>query len=170
MIRDVCRITHHNDEAYAGALAVVIAIRSILAGDWAPDKTFLATVAESIPDSAVRDRAMELRSLRISPTAVASRFGGSGWVVDTVPLALYCAQFVVEQPLEAVIPQAIEVGGDTDTIASITGQVAGTAAGIVSDYERHFSTITEGDEAIRIAQRFADFVCELEEKTVRSGA
>lgn len=113
---------------------------------------------------------MELRSLRISPTAVASRFGGSGWVVDTVPLALYCAQFVVEQPLEAVIPQAIEVGGDTDTIASITGQVAGTAAGIVSDYERHFSTITEGDEAIRIAQRFADFVCELEEKTVRSGA
>lgn len=56
VIRDVCRITHHNDEAYIGALAVVIAIRSILAGDWAPDKTLLATVAESIPDSAVRDR------------------------------------------------------------------------------------------------------------------
>ena len=93
MIRDVCRITHHNDEAYAGALAVVIAIRSILAGDWAPDKTFLATVAESIPDSAVRDRAMELRSLRISPTEVASRFGASGWVVDTVLLALYEDQY-----------------------------------------------------------------------------
>lgn len=97
VIRDVCRITHHNDEPYTGALAGVIAIRSILAGDWAPDKTFLATVAESIPDSAVRDRAMELRSLRISPIEVASRFGASGWVVDTVPLALYCAQFVVEQ-------------------------------------------------------------------------
>jgi ADP-ribosylglycohydrolase len=169
VIRDVCRITHHNDEAYIGALAVVISIRSILAGDWALDRTFLATVAESIPDSAVRDRAMELRSLKVSPIEVASRFGSSGWVVDTVPLALYCAQFVVEQPLEAVIAQAIEVGGDTDTIASITGQVAGTAAGVVSDYERHFSTITEGDEAIRIAQRFADFVCELEEKTVRTG-
>jgi len=26
VIRDVCRITHHNDEAYVGALAVVIAI------------------------------------------------------------------------------------------------------------------------------------------------
>src|SRR5215475_732430 len=42
LIRDVCRITHHNDEAYIGALAVVIAIRSILAGDWASDKSFLA--------------------------------------------------------------------------------------------------------------------------------
>src|SRR5215472_13007438 len=170
VIRDVCRITHHSDEAYVGALAVVIAIRSILAGDWAPDRTFLASVADSIPDSAVRDRVMELRSLRISPAEVASRFGASGWVVDTVPLALYCAQFVVEQPLEAVIAQAIEGGGDTDTIASITGQLAGTAAGVVSDYERHFSTITEGDEVIRIAQHFVDFICELEERTVRTGA
>jgi ADP-ribosylglycohydrolase len=90
--------------------------------------------------------------------------------VDTVPLALYCAQFVVEQPLETVIAQAIEVGGDTDTIASIPGQVAGTAAGVVSDYERYFSTVTEGDEAIRIGQRFADFVCELEKSAVRTGA
>jgi len=170
VVRDVCRITHHNDEAYIGALAIVIAIRSILAGDWSPDTNFLATVAESIPDSAVRDRVRELRFLRISPTEVASRFGSSGWVVDTVPLALYCAQFVMEHPLETVLAQAIRVGGDTDTIASITGQVAGTAAGVVSDYERHFSTMTGGDEAIRIAQRFADFVCELEEKTVRTGA
>ena|SRR5215469_476756 len=170
VIRDVCRITHHNDEAYVGALAVVIAIRSILAGDWAPDKTFLTTVAESIPDSAVRDRVMEFLPLRISPAEVASRFGASGWVVDTVPLALYCAQLVVERPLEAVIAQAIEVGGDTDTIASITGQVAGTAAGVVSDCEQHFSTIREGDEVIRIAERFAGFVCECEKKTVKNGA
>jgi ADP-ribosylglycohydrolase len=170
VIRDVCRITHHNDEAYIGGLAVVIAIRSILAGDWERHKTFLTTVADSIPDSLVRDRVIELRSLTIPPRAVASRFGASGWVVDTVPLALYCAQFVVEQSLEAVIAQAIEVGGDTDTIASITGQVAGTAAGVVSNYQRHFSTITEGDEAIRIAQRFADFVCELEDGAVRLGA
>jgi ADP-ribosylglycohydrolase len=27
VLRDVCRITHHNDEAYAGALAVLLAIR-----------------------------------------------------------------------------------------------------------------------------------------------
>jgi ADP-ribosyl-[dinitrogen reductase] hydrolase len=40
MIRDVCRITHHNDEAYVGALAVVIAIRSVLEGVWSQEQTF----------------------------------------------------------------------------------------------------------------------------------
>jgi len=28
-LRDICRITHHNDEAYVGALAVVRAIRLV---------------------------------------------------------------------------------------------------------------------------------------------
>jgi len=165
VIRDVCRITHHNDEAYCGALAVVIAIRSVLADDWSYDKSFLATVAESVPDSAVRDRIRELVPLSVPASEIASRFGASGWVVDTVPLALYCAQFVAEQPLSTVIAQAIEVGGDTDTIASITGQVAGTAAGIAADLSGHFSSVIEGDEVIRIAEKFANFLGENEERT-----
>ena len=33
-IRDVSRITHHNDEAYAGALAMVIAVRAAYDGTW----------------------------------------------------------------------------------------------------------------------------------------
>jgi len=160
VIRDVCRITHQNDEAYVGALAVVIAIRSILAGDWSDDRSFLATVAESIPDSAVRDRVIEFLPLRIPPSEIVSRFGASGWVVDTVPLALYCAHFVAKLPLTKVVAQAIEVGGDTDTIASITGQIAGTAAGIAPAFREHFSKVIGGDEVLRIAERFADFLCE----------
>ena len=165
VIRDVCRITHHNDEAYVGALAVVIAIRSVLTGTWSRDRSFLREVAESIPDSAERDRIKELLPSKVPPSDVASRFGATGWVVDTVPLALYCAQFIVERPFPAVIAQAIEVGGDTDTIASITGQVAGTVAGVAPDYEGHFSRITESDDIIRIAEHFAKFLCEREEKT-----
>lgn len=160
VIRDVCRITHHNDEAYVGALAVVIAIRSILAGEWSHDRSFMVAVEESIPDSAVRDRIREFLPLKGPPSEVAARFGSSGWVVDTVPLALYCAQFVTEQPLSVVIAQAIEAGGDTDTIASITGQIAGTAVGIAPDCRGHISAIIEGDEVIRIAEHFADFICE----------
>src|SRR5262245_40232283 len=34
VIRDVCRITHHHDEAYAGALAVAIAIHEGSNGSW----------------------------------------------------------------------------------------------------------------------------------------
>lgn len=158
-IRDVCRITHHNDEAYVGALAVVMAIRLILSGRWSAEKSFLIGVAESIPDSAVRDRIKEFLALKPSPAEIASRFGASGWVVDTVPLALYCAQFIAERPLTEVIAQAIEIGGDTDTIASITGQIAGTQAGLPPDYTEHFSKIVDGHEIILAAERFADFVC-----------
>jgi ADP-ribosyl-[dinitrogen reductase] hydrolase len=156
VIRDVCRITHHNDEAYVGALAVLIAIRLILAGSWSHQNSFMVAAAESVPDSGVRDRIKELLPLKVPPSQVASRFGASGWVVDTVPLALYCAQFIAEQPLSAVIAQAVEAGGDTDTIASITGQIAGTAAGTPPHYLGLFSTIAGGDEVIRVAERFAD--------------
>jgi ADP-ribosylglycohydrolase len=159
VIRDVCRITHHNDEAYVGALAVVVAIRSILDGDWSRERSFLAAAKESIPDSAVRDRIIELLPLKALPAEAAVRFGSSGWVVDTVPLALYSAQFVAEQPLSAVLAQAIEAGGDTDTVASITGQIAGTAAGMTTECRRHIATIVEGDEVIKTSEHFADFVC-----------
>lgn len=158
IIRDVCRITHHNDEAYIGALAVVIAIRSALSGAWSHGNSFLATVAESIPDSAVRDRVKELLPLRIHPSEAGARFGASGYVVDTVPLALYCAQSIADTSLSIVLAQAIGVGGDTDTIASITGQIAGTVVGPLADYREHFSRITDGDEVIQVAERFADFV------------
>ena len=90
LIRDVCRITHHNDEAYVGALAVILAIQSVLSGAWSQDRSFLAITADSLPDSAVRDRIEELLRLRLPASEIANRFGATGYVVDTVPLALYC--------------------------------------------------------------------------------
>ncbi|MGB6670139.1 MAG: ADP-ribosylglycohydrolase family protein [Candidatus Acidiferrum sp.] len=165
MIRDVCRITHHNDEAYIGALAVVLAIRLNLTGTWTHEESLLAAVAESIPDSKVRDRIKEFALLNLHPSDVASRFGSSGYVVDTVPLALYCAQFIAEKPLSTVIAQAIEAGGDTDTVASIAGQIAGTVAGVPPDYVEHFSRIIGGDAIIRVAERFAEFLSTREEQS-----
>jgi ADP-ribosylglycohydrolase len=35
VIRDFCRVTHHSDEAYAAALAVIAAVRAAAAGTWA---------------------------------------------------------------------------------------------------------------------------------------
>jgi ADP-ribosylglycohydrolase len=91
IIRDVCRITHHHDEAYIGALAVVFAIRSVLSGEWSPGNSFLQIAHSSLPDSAIRDRIERLLPLVLSPAEIATRFGATGYVVDTVPLALYCA-------------------------------------------------------------------------------
>lgn len=158
VIRDVCRITHHNDEAYVGALAVVLAIRSVLSGAWAQGQSFLAATIEGLPDSAVRDRIEALLPLAVPAAEVARRFGATGHVVDTVPLALYCAQFVGSQPLSVVLAQTINVGGDTDTIASIAGQLAGTVVGFAGLPHEYLTDVNGSSEAALIAQKFADVV------------
>ena len=162
-VRDVCRITHHNDEAYVGALAVLIAIRSVLTSEWSQQTTFLRTVLASLPDSAVRDRVEQLMELQISPSEIAFRFGASGYVVDTVPLALYCAQFIAEEPLLVVLGRAISAGGDTDTIASITGQIAGAAVGMTGLPNDLLTDVQDSEAIFRIAQKFANFVSLREE-------
>jgi ADP-ribosylglycohydrolase len=158
IIRDVCRITHHNDEAYVGALAVVLSIRSVLAGIWSQQHSFLSAVVDSLPDSAVRDRIEELIQLQLSPSRVSSHFNTSGHVVAAVPLALHYAQYIAEEPLSVVLARPISAGGDTDTIASLTGQLAGTvvrATGVPHDL---FGGVEGSEEIFQIARRFAKFV------------
>jgi ADP-ribosyl-[dinitrogen reductase] hydrolase len=41
-IRDACRITHHSDEAYVGALAVIFAVRAVVTKEWTPQRSFLS--------------------------------------------------------------------------------------------------------------------------------
>jgi ADP-ribosylglycohydrolase len=157
-LRDVCRITHHNDEAYVGALAVALAIQAIVKGTSFPHESFLSMAVNSLPDSAVRDRIVELIQLRISPSEVASRFGATGHVVAVVPLALSFADLITDGPISTVLSQAIRVGGDADTLASITGQIAGTAVGASGIPQDLFEGVSEREEIFRIADSFAKFV------------
>jgi ADP-ribosylglycohydrolase len=158
LIRDVCRITHHSDEAYVGALAVLLAIHSIVSGVWSRDRNFLTATIDSLPDSAVRDRIEELHLLQLPASEIARDFGATGHVVDTVPLALYCAQSIALEPFTTVRARTISVGGDTDTIASIAGQLAGTVVGLDGLPHDRVAGV-EGNEELRaIAQDFADFV------------
>jgi len=53
----------------------------------------------------------------------AMRFGSSGYVVESVPLALMGAQRITELGFEELLESIVRAGGDTDTIASMAGQV-----------------------------------------------
>jgi ADP-ribosylglycohydrolase len=125
LIRDVCRITHHSDEAYVGGLAVIAAIHL------GPQQRLLANVVASLPDSRCRDRLAELSTVdAAAPIAmVASSFGASGWVVDTVPLALLLSQRLVAGNFSGALKEAAAITGDMDTVCSIAGQVAGAHMG-----------------------------------------
>lgn len=130
LVRDVASITHKNDEAYAGALAVVAAVQGALQRHWAGEADLLSLVTGFLPDTRVRDRLIELQGLRgRSVQEVGKQYGSSGFVAESVPLALYAAAQVDNHSVEELFGALIEVGGDTDTICAITGQVIGTRFG-----------------------------------------
>lgn len=157
IIRDVSRITHHNEEAYVGALALVAAIRSIAFGNLSSPDQLFASVLGYLPDSRVRDRILELSALSDDRTVanIASQFGSSGYVVESVPLALYAARSIIRFPLDVVLRSAIEAGGDTDTIASMTGQIAGAWIGASQISREMIELLPDTHEIERIANEFA---------------
>ncbi|HEX6283233.1 MAG TPA: ADP-ribosylglycohydrolase family protein, partial [Pyrinomonadaceae bacterium] len=103
---------------------------------------------------------MELDALPDETTVadVASRFGSSGYVVESVPLALYAARSIDRLPLYAVLRSAIEAGGDTDTIASMTGQIAGAWAGASRISGELVESLPNASDIERIVEEFAETV------------
>jgi ADP-ribosyl-[dinitrogen reductase] hydrolase len=156
-IRDICRITHHHDEAYIGALAIVMAIRGV-AYDSAPLTELLAHVANQIPDSQVRDRLREIMDAQPqSIAAAAAQFGNSGFVADSVPFALFAASRCEEHSPEALLQQIIATGGDTDTNASLAGQILGAALGYSALPQQLISQLNLDAELVAIVDQFVDF-------------
>lgn len=127
-IRDICSITHHNDEAYIGARSVIIAIQEILNGNWNGEKNLIEMIIDQLPDTKVRDRFIEIKDL--TSIQEIGKLGNQGYVVDSVPLAIAAANQVDKIGLHEMFNQLIDIGGDTDTNCSIAGQVAGTLIGI----------------------------------------
>lgn len=125
-IRDISRITHHSDEAYAAALAIVVAVRLAMASQSVP-ADLLPRVADMLPDTAVRDRILALSAATLSVADAGSQFGSSGHAVDAIPLALFTAVQTAGHSLDEVILVALSAGGDTDTIAALAAQIAGAS-------------------------------------------
>jgi ADP-ribosylglycohydrolase len=160
-IRDVCRITHHNEEAYVGALAVALAIRFCFDGTWNGQSKIIQPIADKIPDSCIRDRLIALSEIDDStPLAdVAERFGCSGHVVESVPFALFAAQRGKLLGFEALIGDVVSCGGDTDTTASMVGQIMGTLAGQSGIPNGMIARLPELKMIVSISREFAQMAC-----------
>ena len=121
-IRDVCRITHRNDEAYLGALSI---LHTIKRGNL--DHELIEYLIDQIPDSRIRDRFIEIDTENLTAEQLASRHAPSGYVIDSVPLSILCAM-ESDSVLDS-IKSIVEFGGDTDTIGSMFGHCFGAIHG-----------------------------------------
>lgn len=145
-IRDVCRITHRNDEPYLGALAILHSInRDKL------DHELVEYLIDQLPDSRVRDRLIEIDTDKLTAAQLASRHAPSGYVVDSVPLSILCT--IESNSIMDSIKSIVEFGGDTDTIASMFGHILGAIRGASCV---PMETVEQIDEIKLISQTAAD--------------
>ncbi|MBS1605479.1 MAG: ADP-ribosylglycohydrolase family protein [Bacteroidetes bacterium] len=154
LIRDVCNITHKNDEAYVGCLSILYALNFLVSDRWRPGQSLIDLIIPELPDTSVRDN---LLKLQISPSLTireaAQLIGTSGHVVESVPFSIFAAQKIVEHKFEDILSEIILCGGDTDTNASLAGNIMGAAIGFTgfsSKVLATFNKIRERDHITRI--------------------
>lgn len=136
LVRDIASITHRNDEAITGALAIVKAMQSVAAAR--SGREVLTLLVEGLPDTALSDSLAALIELPSHATAVdaARRTGASGRTAQSVALALFIG--CSGSSIEGAIHDAVRCGGDTDTIASLAAQLrAAAGAELPSEWLRH---------------------------------
>jgi len=127
---NACAITHKNDEAFAGALAVYLSIRAILNSEWDGINNLFDIIIPQLPDTNVRDRLIEVNNYSSTATIdEIAKLGNNGYVVNSIPFAIFCSTKILDLGLEKMLQQIINSGGDTDTNASIAGQISGTLIG-----------------------------------------
>lgn len=131
VIRDVVTITHKNDEAYCGALAVFFAIRTAFSETKKTSNNFDYCLNQ-LPDSNVKDALKTMRDYQFQESCqlIAQKYGSSGYVAESVPLAIYAAFRGMEIGFEAMMEELCRAGGDTDTTCSMAGQILATHTGI----------------------------------------
>ncbi len=128
---DIVHITHKNEEALAGARAMALGIQYMLAHSSPKLHELCEVVASSLFDSHTRDALMHLSTQSVSTYAEAVQYTGtSGFAAHSVPAAFAAACLAHSEGLEAVFLHIVSCGGDTDTIASMAGQLFGASAGI----------------------------------------
>jgi ADP-ribosyl-[dinitrogen reductase] hydrolase len=145
--------THSSNAARAGSIALAVGVSLSLLG-FAPMKVL--EMAATFSDRADLEFARRLlvvkELLDLDPPEALQEIGTSPMVVETVPAAFYC--HLKFEPEEALITAASS-GGDTDSIASIAGALAGASRGTAWIPERWLACLEERGRIEQVATDLA---------------
>ncbi len=121
--------THNSKGAIAGAVAVATGVRCAV-----DDKDCNDIIKETAKRASNHDAELgkkiefAFEKKDSEPDEVFAELGTSYSTYDTVPCAFYCFSRHFESPEEAII-EAVNAGGDADSIACITGALCGARHG-----------------------------------------
>jgi ADP-ribosylglycohydrolase len=112
-----------------------------------------------LPDTNVRDRILAYDALgsNATITEAAAKYGNSGYVAESVPLAIFAAGKCRELGFEGMLEQIISAGGDTDTNASIAGQIAGARLGLSGLPAALIERLPEHEMVFEVSRAFAEY-------------
>jgi ADP-ribosyl-[dinitrogen reductase] hydrolase len=128
------RLTHTDPRALAGAHAIARAAAAIVHTTTSPLQivTDLRATTSDPELAAALDLVLAHHARRDPPAVFACSLGQvdgvSGYIHHTVPVALYC-WLTAPHDVRAAIEHAVDLGGDTDTVAAIVGGLVGASAG-----------------------------------------
>lgn len=160
-VRRSTRLTHTDPKAKEGALVVARAAGlSVKTTGIRPDQ-FLRLEAERLSGAELGERlgaAHRCLEEGLSPAQFAKTQGWSrgvsGYINETVPAALYCWAASPDDYRQSVT-NAVLLGGDTDSVAAITGAIAGANLGEAAVPREWVAGLTEWPRNVAWIERTA---------------
>lgn len=161
-VRASTRLTHTDPRAEHGAYAVALAARHAADGRADP-RAWLAELREALGPEAEEllarleqavDSAERGRSARELAVALGLERGVSGFVLDTVPIALH-GWLSHPRDLRAAVAEVVACGGDADTTAAIAGGVVGAGLGRGGLPEDWLASLAEWPASVAWMERLA---------------
>jgi ADP-ribosyl-[dinitrogen reductase] hydrolase len=148
--RDSSAITHYDPRCQYGCAILNLTIANLLHDRGDPLQSALDRGAADAPDELVD-------ALTGIPSDVAETdLQTNGYVVTTLQTALYHALTAADT--REAITEAVNLGGDADTIGAITGAVAGARHGPESLPEEWLDAIDEREELETLAAQLIEVV------------
>lgn len=146
--RTSSRLTHYDPRCVHGCAVLNRTIAGYLRDDPEPLDAALSALPDDAPDELVT--ALEPVPGDIDPDALSP----TGYVVDTLQAALYHALNATSA--ETAVVDAVNIGGDTDTIGAVTGAVAGARFGTHGLPDRWVDDLDQAEALGRLGRELAE--------------
>jgi ADP-ribosyl-[dinitrogen reductase] hydrolase len=122
--------THNSKGAVAGAVAAATGVRCAIEDMECHDIIKEACLRALKYDCVLAEKIeLSYNIMKKEPDQAFAQLGTSFLAIETVPCAFYCLLKHFDSPEKAII-EAVNAGGDTDSIACITGALCGALHGV----------------------------------------